>query len=409
MGFARNAEFLLRVANVSSEVDEPAPPDSGQELVLDEGSLMLALELGLKEMACGSLVALRISEKYANGSLSPKGNPVLNGAAIWAEIRLHRVENELGPGEHATVDCALAFAVQKKSQGNELFSHQGPVDTVRAVRRYEAGIRVLEALLEQPKPVRSSPSTKSAPPTHNGVMASDEERPAVCTALTALQLNCAQAKLRLQRWRSAGSLCDAVLKRDADNVKAHYRRGLARAELADLAGAADDLRRASVLSPTDAGARKELDRVDKLLKEHRAKEKRTFEGVFQKLQGEWDAEKEERTRREEERAKEEAEQRARQKEREKEMWKQCEIAKAERGARDAAEAAAEVDTLSGPDHPGIGKMGAEDERVMEKVADGQASALMLPQNLQSRTTEAPPPVEYEVPSFLRKKPKKPAS
>merc|ERR1712232_1159463 len=114
------------------------------------------------------------------------------------------------------------------------------------------------------------------------------------------------------------------------------------------AGAADDLRCAAVLSPTDAGARKELDRVEKLLREHRAKEKRTFEGVFQKLQREEEAEKEERARREEERAKAETEQRARQKEREKEMWKQCEIAKAERGARDAAEAAAEVevDTLS---------------------------------------------------------------
>jgi FKBP-type peptidyl-prolyl cis-trans isomerase 2 len=58
------------------------------EFVLDEGQLMFALELSLKEMQVGSRACVRVSEEWAQGAMLPSGSPVLRGAAIWLEITL---------------------------------------------------------------------------------------------------------------------------------------------------------------------------------------------------------------------------------------------------------------------------------------------------------------------------------
>eukprot|EP00401_Gymnodinium_catenatum_P063616 CAMPEP_0117524594 /NCGR_PEP_ID=MMETSP0784-20121206/35327_1 /TAXON_ID=39447 /ORGANISM="" /LENGTH=623 /DNA_ID=CAMNT_0005320749 /DNA_START=59 /DNA_END=1930 /DNA_ORIENTATION=- len=417
--FARNGEHVLSTGDCEAT--------EGVEFVLDESKIMVALEMGLKEMSCGSRAVLRISEAYGCGPLTPSGNPHLKGAAIWLDIKVHHVQNEFAPGQHKTVDEALAFASEKKTQGNASLAAQNAADLGRATRRYEAGVQVLEALLPQ----GAGSGTSSG---NLGPLADDAQRPAVHALMSALQLNLAQAEIKRGRWKDVVALCDAVLQRDAVSPKAHYRRGIARAELSDLDGAVEDLRKAAAANPADAGVRKELARLEALLKEHRAKEKKQFGGVFEKMRLKEQREEEERKKAEELEAEEAKKKKKNQTAAVADMRKRAEIAKAEHGAKAAAAAATESamgeaaapapaqaaaptappplpqEDLTGSEYtPSSMKVGADDQKLMGKIEEGTATAPMLPQNLKTRVVEAAPPVEYEVPSFLRKKPKRPLS
>eukprot|EP00929_Paragymnodinium_shiwhaense_P119959 TRINITY_DN91871_c0_g1_i1.p1 TRINITY_DN91871_c0_g1~~TRINITY_DN91871_c0_g1_i1.p1 ORF type:complete len:701 (+),score=187.75 TRINITY_DN91871_c0_g1_i1:109-2211(+) len=493
--FVRSGELVVDVTGGkdAGAGEGDAKSKLGREIVLDDTCIMSALEIAIKSMTCGSRAVILIAEEWGQGALTPDGNPFLSGAAVWADMTLHSVQNELQPGAHESVDEALEYALDKKQKGNECLATQKKFELGKAVRRYEAGIQVLEGVL--PECSGGSSSSRSAPKdSRKGPMVTDEQRPPVEAALTALQLNCAQACLKRSQPAEAEKHCSSVLKRDDENVKAHYRRGLARIELDNFSGAHEDLKVAVHLAPQDAAIRKELVRVDGLIKEQRNKEKQAFGGFYEKeiRKDEIRAQREEKKQKQEgeKKAKEEEERDLRQLRAHREMKMKSEEAKARLGAREAAEAEeeekgedkqaaaaeqedAEKTIQSGflnkegaslgplPKQPpkkemppevqkildaqekqnaqpfhgtpeserprdGVKKLseevdrcgadfapkplvvGAEDQKLVERVEKGDVTAPTLPQNLKSRKQEEAPPVEYEVPSFLKRKAKKAA-
>jgi len=203
------------------------------DFVIDENRLMIAMQLAIKDMQVGSRACLWISDHWAQGPLLPSGNPVMRGAAIWAEITLISVVNEPSPTEHGSVSAALAFALEKKQQGNASLILNDATDWNRAVRRYEAGIETLEALLPDRAP-RGGAS--SSPAASARLLPSQDELPPISEALAALRLNAAQGELKRCRWKSAVEFCNLVLHDVAGNAKAHYRRGVAKLELGDFEG-----------------------------------------------------------------------------------------------------------------------------------------------------------------------------
>jgi len=255
---------------------------------------MVAMEVGLKEMTAHSHAFLRISEEWGSGPLSPKGNPCLRGAAIWVEIALGEVQNEPCPWQHANLDAAIHFALEKKQQGNASLRKGTPADLNRAVRRYEAGMETLEAVLPAGS-ARKTKERKAKVPTDAKEVpqANETQIPAVMEVLIALQLNAAQAEIKHGHWKEAVAFCDAVLMGDATNLKALFRRGSARAELGCFKDALEDLRAAGAADPLDASIRRELARVDKLHRDHRAAEKKRFGGVFDRMRREEECAKEE--------------------------------------------------------------------------------------------------------------------
>merc|ERR1712217_758924 len=102
--------------------------------------------------------------------------------------------------------------------------------------------------------------------------------------LTTLRLNAAQGELKRSRWKEAIAFCNPVIAQEPNNVKALYRRGLARIELDDFKGAVDDLRHAATCGgANDVGVRRELVRAETLQRELVAKERAALSGVFDKL------------------------------------------------------------------------------------------------------------------------------
>merc|ERR1712216_870707 len=137
-----------------------------------------------------------------------------------------------------------------------------------------------------------------------------------------------------KHWKDVIPFCDAVLRRDEKNARACFRRGVARLELLELEGAVEDLRCAAAANPTDVTVRKEFERADSLLKEHRAEEKKKYGGFIEKDQArekkKQQAEEARLKAEEEKKAKEEADRAAA----ELAMRRKCESLKAERGAAD---------------------------------------------------------------------------
>ncbi|KAJ3242339.1 hypothetical protein HDU81_005092 [Chytriomyces hyalinus] len=80
--------------------------------------------------------------------------------------------------------------------------------------------------------------------------------------------NRAMAHLKLNQFEQAESDCTAVLSLDSKNVKAYWRRAVARREQkTNLSGAKEDLEKAKVLEPTNASVKQELEKLQKILEQ----------------------------------------------------------------------------------------------------------------------------------------------
>lgn len=365
--FALNGEEVMR--------------SGGHRFVLDESKVMVAIECALRDMTEGSRACLRVTEEWGRGPLTPDGigGPVLQGAALWIELRLHEVENERGPGEHASVGEALEYAGQKKDQGNRLLSSKVAADDSRALRRYQAGMKALAAILTDQAAVKlgclePSDKKKKRPdevvPPMTKLQAGDADLPRIEELLTSLRLNAAQAELRREKWRDAAELCRAVLEYSSAAVhpKAYYRRGCARAQFADYQGAIEDLRAAAAAMPADVSVRRELARVEALYKEHRAKEKESYGGFLNKA-SQKEKEKEER---EEARRKAEAEAEAKLAEEKRVARMEKQKAEAEERARKQLEAQAAAKAQEEKDAPKAAAK-AQEKKDASKARSGDES------------------------------------
>ena len=76
--------------------------------------------------------------------------------------------------------------------------------------------------------------------------------------LSSLLLNEAQCRLNLREPESAAALCSKVLEREPENVKALYRRAVARIALTEFVEARRDLTSAAKLEPTNRDVRSKL-------------------------------------------------------------------------------------------------------------------------------------------------------
>uniref|UniRef100_A0A8C3HDT1 FKBP prolyl isomerase like n=1 Tax=Chrysemys picta bellii TaxID=8478 RepID=A0A8C3HDT1_CHRPI len=95
-----------------------------------------------------------------------------------------------------------------------------------------------------------------------------------------LHANLAACQLRLTQPAHAARNCTKALALWPQHAKARYRRGLARAAMNDLEGAAEDFRGVLVAEPGNTAARRELDRVGQRARERDACLARAMSKLF---------------------------------------------------------------------------------------------------------------------------------
>ena len=96
-------------------------------------------------------------------------------------------------------------------------------------------------------------------------------------------LNYAQCKLLEKDYYEVIEHASTVLEKDQDNVKALYRRAKAHLGAWNPDSAREDFKRAAELDPTlQRTVKKELENLDRLIKEHNAEDGRKLKALFNK-------------------------------------------------------------------------------------------------------------------------------
>lgn len=92
-------------------------------------------------------------------------------------------------------------------------------------------------------------------------------------------LNRAMCMLKLKDWKTARTLCDAVIKEDPENAKAYFRRGTANLELKEYACAVSDLQRVMDIEPSSAEGKRLLAQAKRLRKDSDKRQSPVFGGM----------------------------------------------------------------------------------------------------------------------------------
>jgi len=159
------------------------------------------------------------------------------------------------------VEC-LSKAASFKDSGNVAFKNK---DLALAQKCYQDGIDLL-----LPHKDLGGPSDD----------VTEEQYTSMISTYVGVQGNLGLLHFKQEAWTSVVKSTLEVLKYDGDNVKAHYRRGVAHRKLNSLHESKQALTRAVELDPSNAPAKKELAAVAKEMKEQKQKEKSALAGAF---------------------------------------------------------------------------------------------------------------------------------
>eukprot|EP01087_Luapelamoeba_hula_P001849 TRINITY_DN1164_c0_g1_i1.p1 TRINITY_DN1164_c0_g1~~TRINITY_DN1164_c0_g1_i1.p1 ORF type:complete len:776 (-),score=209.02 TRINITY_DN1164_c0_g1_i1:24-2078(-) len=149
----------------------------------------------------------------------------------------------------------LEAAEKKKNQGNILFKD---FDYENAARQYTEGLGYLTELYDL----------------------SPDETATVNTLKSTLHLNVAAACMKINRHKQAFENCSEAVKLDDKNMKALFRRAQAAQGLKRYEDARKDLDAALVLAPENAEVKREAAKVQRLIAQQKANEKKVYAKMF---------------------------------------------------------------------------------------------------------------------------------
>lgn len=225
------------------------------------GQVIEGWDIAVASMRPGEFAMFTVRADYAYGwEGKPPKIPV--DAMLRFEIELL----SWSPGEKEVYDMNAAEKLEhgqkRRDDGTRLLKAG---DFGAAASAFEGGMDSLSALRLQ--------MLSSA--------ASDDSRlPEVTTPLVSCLLNHAQCKLKLEEWKPCVESCTKVLAIDSRNLKALYRRGVARTALELFDEAKEDLRAACELEPNNREVRAAFAKAKDALAAHKQAERQAFSGMF---------------------------------------------------------------------------------------------------------------------------------
>jgi len=224
--------------------------DRGQEFkfTLGKGKVIKGWDLGFASMKIGEKAILRCRSDYAYGE-NPTGS-IPAGATLNFDVELLGFGPKKKDKWEMSVDEKVAEATTLKEAGTLLFK-EGKF--LNAVQKYDEACEYIE-----------------------------HEKSAVSLLLTC-RLNESQAFINMGDYSTACSKATAVIKLDPNNVKALYRRGLARNHLGLAEEALEDLNRAVSLEPDNKQVKAEIAKAKKIIQDAKKKAKAAYGNMFSKV------------------------------------------------------------------------------------------------------------------------------
>ncbi|KAF8938314.1 hypothetical protein EDD21DRAFT_371342 [Dissophora ornata] len=172
----------------------------------------------------------------------------------------------------ASIQEKIAAALVHKDQGNESYK-QG--DMKGALTEYHLTVLALSGLDNQMSGMAMMSLMSSMAPQKGAV--SDSQKSEIKTNLAVVYANMAACHLKSGNYKRAIDVCNSALKSDPDNVKAKFRRGQAKLQDGNLAGAEADFESLGEKVP---GVKAELDKLKKKSKEAEEKQRKTMGGFL---------------------------------------------------------------------------------------------------------------------------------
>jgi peptidylprolyl isomerase len=224
------------------------------EFTIGQGQVIKGWDQGFAKMSKGEHAILRCRSDYAYGAGGQ--GPIPANATLDFDCELldfHPKQKEI---YEYTDDEKMEVALKNKEEGTALFKAK---DFQGAAMKYEEACKYLddEDTLEVVEGARE--------------------------LMTTCKLNAAQACISAGHYSFALEKCNYVLGVDAGNIKALYRRGLARNHTGNPEGAIEDLNRVLELDSANAAAKNELLRAKKQIADAKKKEKAAYGNLFSKM------------------------------------------------------------------------------------------------------------------------------
>lgn len=241
-------------AHYTGTLDDGTKFDSSRDrgkpfkFTIGKGQVIKGWDKGFATMKKGEKAILRCRSDYAYGDSAQATIPA--GSTLNFDVEL------------------ISFAPKKK----ELWEYSDEEKTAEANKLKESGTLKFQAK------------------DYEGAMDDYENASNMASDLSALdalwiscKLNVALCNINLHDYPSAISICTEVLKKEGSNVKALYRRGLARNRVGLADEALEDLKLALSLDPENASVKTEIAKAKKMIAEAAKKAKAVYGNFFSKV------------------------------------------------------------------------------------------------------------------------------
>lgn len=234
--------------------------DRGQEFKfqLGKGQVIKGWDLGFASMRVGERATLTITAPYAYGaSGSPPKIPA--NATLKFDVELLGFQEKPKEKWEMSTSERLAESMKQKEAATVAFKSKDYED---AAERYAQALDYLSDAED---------------------FSSEEEEKVCKEAELALMSNLALVHLKLENWTEAAAKASDVLEKNPLNVKALYRRGLARMHGDLLPQAKEDFVAVLTIDAQNRDVRREMKVLKQKLQEEKTRQKSMFGGFFGKV------------------------------------------------------------------------------------------------------------------------------
>mmetsp|Transcript_39472 Transcript_39472/g.72815 ORF Transcript_39472/g.72815 Transcript_39472/m.72815 type:complete len:492 (-) Transcript_39472:88-1563(-) len=256
-GFEVKAHYtgtLLDGTKFDSSVDRGTP----FKFTIGEGQVIKGWDEGFASMKVGEKAILRCKPEYAYGARG-QGNDIPPNATLNFDVELLGFEEKPKEKWEMSQEEKVEKAKKLKMNGTDLFKRSSFIDA--AMMYKDAASYVFD--------------------DEDGEHVPDDDKPLYVACLS----NAAMCYVKEGEWADAIKACDKVLEVEGEeeNIKAIYRRGIAKMNMGMFKEAKADLMKAYGIDNENKDVRKALKQLKQKMAESKKKEKATFGGMFGKV------------------------------------------------------------------------------------------------------------------------------
>lgn len=252
------AHYTGTLASDGSKFDSSVDRAKAFEFTIGQGQVIKGWDEGFASMLVGEKAMLTIRSDYGYGK---NGSPpkIPGDATLNFEVEL------------------LAFKEKEK----ERWEYSDEERRDKAISMKDEGTAAFKSKLFGEAASKYEDTAKFVYEDEEGEFIPDEDKSMYVSCLS----NAAMCYIKLEAWGDAIRTCNVVLKTEGEsqNIKALYRRGVARKHTGLLKEAKVDLMAAYKIDNKNKDVRKALTQLKEALAESKKKEKATFGGIFGKV------------------------------------------------------------------------------------------------------------------------------